>query len=66
MGNPILRLPLHTARLQRDRPTDRPPAGMGPPTPTPSGPFGPLGAPTGPLPVLIQAPTTACPQCPIY
>eukprot|EP00972_Heterocapsa_arctica_P021016 3095642-Heterocapsa_arctica.AAC.1 len=43
-----------------------PPAGMGPPTPTPSGPFRPPGAPTGPLPVLIQAPTTACPQCPIY
>eukprot|EP00972_Heterocapsa_arctica_P059540 8779494-Heterocapsa_arctica.AAC.1 len=43
-----------------------PPAGMGPPTPTPSGPFRPPGAPPGPVPVLIQAPTTACPQCPIY
>eukprot|EP00972_Heterocapsa_arctica_P107813 15879361-Heterocapsa_arctica.AAC.1 len=47
-----------------------PPAGMGPPTPNPLGPFrppgGPPGAPTGPLPVLIQAPTTTCPQCPIY
>eukprot|EP00972_Heterocapsa_arctica_P019879 2934143-Heterocapsa_arctica.AAC.1 len=39
---------------------------MGPPTPTPPGPFRTPGAPPGPLPVLIQAPTPACPQCPIY
>eukprot|EP00972_Heterocapsa_arctica_P051657 7600154-Heterocapsa_arctica.AAC.1 len=43
-----------------------PPAGMGPPTPLPSGPFRPPGAPPGPLPTSTQAPIMTCPQRPIY